>query len=215
MSIRYDIIDCEQGSPEWFAARLGIPTASRFSAVLAQGKGGADSKMRYTYLKQLAGEIITGDPMEAYSNDKMDRGTKHEPDLRNRYAFERDVDVQQVGFIRMHQSLCKTGCSPDGLIAADGMVEFKSAEPTVLIDILRSGKPPTEHMPQIQGSLWITGRKWCDLVIGWPKMPLFIRRIYWNDDYIASLSSAVRTFNGELAALVNELRVKEDAPQAD
>jgi hypothetical protein len=196
-----------QGTWDWFLARMGMPTASRYSAILAHGKGGAESKMRYTYMKQLAGEIITGEPMETYTNEKMDRGKKHEPDLRARYSFERDVDVKQIGFMRMNPALCATGCSPDGLVGDDGMVELKSAEPPVLIDILK-GKQPTEHMAQVQGGLWISGRSWCDLVIGWPNMPLSITRINRSDTYIGPLSVAVKAFNAELAALVKELRDK-------
>ena len=48
------IIDCEQGSPEWFSARSGIPTASEFHTVMAKGKGGGESLTRKTYLLKLA-----------------------------------------------------------------------------------------------------------------------------------------------------------------
>jgi hypothetical protein len=207
MSARYEIIGCDQGSPEWFEARRGIPTASRYKDILAQGEG----KMRNKYMKQLAGEIITGKTMKAYSNERMDDGNELEPDLRNQYLSERDynfhdTDIVQVGFLKMNPALCATGCSPDGLIGEDGMVEFKTAEPTVLIDILRSGTAPATHMPQVQGQLWISGRKWCDLVIGWPKMPLSITRVERNDTYMATLSMAVKTFNSELADMVAWLR---------
>jgi hypothetical protein len=204
MTIRYEIIGCEQGSPEWFEARRGIPTASRFKDILAQGEG----KMRAKYMKQLAAEIITGEPMKTYKNDNMERGNEHEPQLRSQYLYERDdVDIVKVGFMKMNRLLCATGCSPDGLIGDDGMIECKSTEPPLLIDILRSVKPPTaDHMPQIQGQLWISGRKWCDLVIGWPKMPLSITRVERNDTYMATLSMAVRTFNSELADMVAWLK---------
>lgn len=201
---RYEIIDCVQGSPEWFEAKRGLPSSSRFKDILAQGKG----IMRYTYMKQLAGEIITGVSMKTYTNEKMERGTEQEPDLRNRYAFERDVDIVQVGFIKMNPKLCVCGCSPDGLVGDDGMVELKSAEPTVLIDILRGGKPPPEHLPQVMGGLWITGRRWCDLVIGWPKMPMARFRIDRDDAYIANISAEVKRFNADLKVLVEELETK-------
>jgi hypothetical protein len=61
------IIDCEQGSPEWFAARAGIPTASEFHTVMAVGKQGGKSVTRVAYLNKLAGEILTGEPMPSYS----------------------------------------------------------------------------------------------------------------------------------------------------
>ena len=52
-----EIINCDQGTPEWFAARVGIPTASRFSDILAKGEG----KTRGRYLRDLAAEIIPSD----------------------------------------------------------------------------------------------------------------------------------------------------------
>jgi hypothetical protein len=203
VSARYEIISCEQGSPEWFEARRGIPTASRFKDILAQGEG----KMRAKYMKQLAGEVMTGKTMKTYSNERMDDGNELEPDLRSMYLNERnDIDIVRVGFLRMNPVLCATGCSPDGLIGDDGMIEFKTAEPTVLIDILRSGTVPATHMPQVQGQLWISGRKWCHLVIGWPRMPLSITHVERNDTYMATLSMAVKTFNSELADMVAWLR---------
>jgi hypothetical protein len=201
-TVRYETIDCEQGSAEWYAARMGIPTASRFADVLAQGKG----LMRAKYLNQLAGEIITGEPMENYTNEKMDRGKTHEPELRARYEFGNDVDIERIGFVKMNPELCAVGCSPDGWVGAMGMVEFKSAEPHILIPMLRSGMAPAEHKAQVQGNLWISGRKWCDLVIGWPKLPLAISRVPRDEAYIGGLSVALKAFNVELNAIVEQIR---------
>ena len=203
MTARYRIIECEQGSPEWFEARRGIPTASRYGDVLAEGKG----IMRARYMRQLAGEILTEEPMETYKNAKMERGKEHEPDLRKRYAFDHDVDVEQVGFLR--STMLATGCSPDGLVNIDGMVEIKSTEPDLLIELLDSGRAPTQHMPQIQGNLWITGRDWCDLVIGWPKLPLFTVRVKRDEAYMANLRRELERFNQELHEMVTRIKAKQ------
>lgn len=201
MSVRYEIIACEQGTPEWFEARLGMPTASRFKDVMARG----DLKMRSKYLRQLAGEIMTGEPMETYTNPKMERGREQEHDLRLRYASEYEVDVAQIGFMKMNPQLCRTGCSPDGLIGDDGMIEIKSAEPHVLIEYLQ-GKSLYDHMHQVMGQLWISGRKWCDLVIGYPKMPLCVTRVERIDTSIAGLAGEIKAFNRDLDELVTVLR---------
>ena len=203
MTARYRIIECEQGSPEWFEARRGIPTASRFADVLAEGKG----VMRIKYMRQLAGEIITGESMETYKNDKMERGKEQEDEIRVRYAYDRDVNVERIGFVR--SNMASTGCSPDGLVNVDGMVEIKSSEPHLLIEILDTGKIPTQHMPQVQGSLWITGRDWCDLVIGWPKLPLSITRIPRDEQYMANLQRELNRFNMELQELVGRIKAKQ------
>jgi len=108
-----EILDCEQGSELWFQCRAGIPTASEFSTVMARGKDGGASITRLKYMRQLAGEILTGEPApEGYSNAYMARGHELEDEARSLYAFMRDAEPQRVGFIRNGQK----GASPDSLI---------------------------------------------------------------------------------------------------
>ena len=205
-----EIFDFDQGSPEWYAARMGIPTASEYSTVMASGKGGGESKTRATYMRKLAGEILTGEPMESYSNSNMDRGKVMEPEARELYGFVHDCELRQVGFVRNGN----TGCSPDSLIGEDGALEIKTAFPHILIDILDRGKFPAEHVAQCQGVLWVSGREWIDLVVYWPKLPLFVKRAYRDESYIGGLASAVGTFNVELAALVTKIREYKSSPAA-
>jgi len=195
--IKPEIIECEQGSPEWYAARLGIPTASHFNDVNA----GGDGKMRRKYMLRLAGERITGEIAEAYSNAHMERGKEHEPQARAQYAFDVDAEVQLVGFIK----LGKTGCSPDGLIGDDGMVEFKSALPDILIDIHLRKRYPPEHRLQLQGNLWIANRQWIDIVIYWPGMPSYRERVFRDQQTINDLDVQVHNFNRELDSIVKQI----------
>ena len=197
-----EIFDFEQGSPQWFAARMGIPTASEFSTVLAKGKSGGDSKTRATYMRKLAGEILTGEPMESYTNAHLERGKVMEPEARELYGFVHDCEPRLVGFIRNGN----TGCSPDSLIGEEGMAEFKSAMPHILIDLIERNEFPPEHYAQCQGGLWIAEREWIDLVVYWPKLPLFVRRVGRDESYIRNLESAVGVFNDELASLVKKIR---------
>jgi hypothetical protein len=196
------IIDCAQGSEEWFLARAGIPTASEFSTVLAKGRGTAESKTRRTYMLKLAGERITGKPMETFSNQHMERGKLMEEEARNFYAFLTDDEPQQIGFIRNDLA----GCSPDSLIGADGLLEIKTALPHLLIDFIFKDEFPPEHRAQTQGQLWVTGREWVDLTVYWPKMPPFIKRAYRDEVYIRDLAAAVERFNDELAEVVERIK---------
>lgn len=193
-----EIIDCAQGSPEWFEARLGVPTASMFATVMAKGKG----LTRATYMRKLAGEILTGEPMESYSNGAMERGRDMEAEARSAYAMIRDVDVREVGFIRNHGA----GASPDGLVGEDGGVEIKTKAPHLLIECHERDDLPPEHRAQVQGSLWITGRKWWDFVAYWPSLPPFIVRVERDEDYIGNLAQEVADFNQELSAMVERMR---------
>ena len=205
-----EILDCEQGSDTWRLARAGIATASEFSTILANGRGGAESKTRKTYLRKLAGEIITGDPMENYSNGYMDRGHALEDEARQTYAFLTDCEPKQVGFIRNGRA----GYSPDSLIGENGLLEIKTKAPHLLIEAIEADKFPAEHVAQCQGGLWITGREWIDLVCFFPKMPVFIKRAHRDEAFIQRLASEVAAFTDELDALVAKIRaygVKEAA----
>jgi hypothetical protein len=194
-----EIFDCPQKSPEWYRVRMGLPTASMFGTVMAKGAG----KTRDSYMRKLAGEILSDIPMESYSNEDMERGIAQEPELRARYAFMHDEEITEVGFIKNGNK----GCSPDGLIGADGMVQFKSAAPHVMIEILLDGGVPAKHLPQCQGELWIAEREWTDLVIGSaPKMPLFVQRIYRDERYIQKITGEVADFNIELREMVEKIR---------
>lgn len=192
-----EIINCEQGSPEWHAARAGIVTASEFATVLAKGRGGGESKTRRTYMLRLLGERLTGEVAESYSNGHMERGKALEAEARDAYAFLHDADYVQVGFIRNGDA----GASPDGLIGADGMVEIKTKLPHLQLDVLLTDEVPSEHIAQCQGALWIAEREWIDFVSYWPKLPLFVKRIHRDEAYIERLAAAVAEFNAELAQL--------------
>lgn len=201
------ILDCDQNSPEWLAARRGMPTASRFADILAKGQGITRRKYLYT----LAGEILTGECAESYSNPHMERGHEMEADARNLYAFDRDADPKLVGF--MWRDGCAgrhaAGCSPDALLGDAGMLEIKSKLPHLQLEVLERDTLPPEHKAQVQGQLWVSGREWCDFVSYWPRLPLFVTRVERDEPYIETLAQAVADFCGELNALVTKYSPQE------
>lgn len=190
--------DLEQGTEAWYRARLGIPTASMFSAILAKGEG----KTRRSYMLKLAGEVLTGEPTESYSNPYMERGHAMEGEAREMYAFMHDQEPRQVGFIVNGPK----GCSPDSLLGDAGMLEIKTKRSDLLIDVLLKDEFPAEHKAQCQGALWVAEREWIDLAVYWPGLPLFVKRATRDEDYIAKLSDAVDQFNAELAEVVERVR---------
>lgn len=196
------VFECEQNSPEWFEARRGIPTASEFATVMAKGRGGGESLTRKTYLYKLAGEILTGQPMESYTNPHMERGKAMEDEARNFYQFMHDCECSRVGFIRNG----RTGASPDSLIGLDGMVEIKTKLPHLMVETILRGEFPPEHRAQCQGQLWVAERDWIDIAVYWPGMPLFVSRATRDEAYIRELASAVDAFNDELDAIVERVR---------
>lgn len=203
------IFDCDQNSPEWLECRRGIPTASMFSTVLARGKdggGSATSKTRKEYLYKLAGEIITGELVEGYSNAHMERGHEHEPIARATYGFIHDCEPLQVGFVRRDRA----GASPDSLLGEEGLLEIKSKLPHRLIEAMLRGSFPPEHRAQVQGQLLVAEREWCDIAIYWPGLPLVTYRAWREETYIADLESAIDAFNEELDQIVERVRAYGD-----
>jgi hypothetical protein len=196
------IIDCEQGSPEWFKARMGMPTASEFSTVMAAAKDGKERKTRNKYMRKLAGEIITGEPMETFQNAHMERGKAMEDEARDFYSFMKDAEPQRVGFI-----VCgaQCGCSPDSLIGTAGMLEIKTALPDILIEKILADDFPPEHKAQCQGALMVAEREWIDISVYWPKMPMFVKRAYRDEPYIHNMLAEIRQFNAELHELVEKI----------
>lgn len=196
--------DIDQGSAEWFAARAGIPTASRFSTVMAKGEG----KTRAEYMRKLAGEIITGEQAESFSTPHMERGKAMEDEARETYAFINGVEPYQVGFIRNGDK----GASPDSLIGTDGGLEIKTALPHIQIDRLERDRLPPEHKAQVQGNLWISEREWWDFVSYWPRLPMLVTRVYRDEPYIKTMSDDIDRFNDEKAALVERIRAYGQEP---
>lgn len=193
-----EIINCEQGSPDWFRARMGIPTASEFSTVMAKGEG----KTRKTYMLKLAGELLTGEPMDSYTNVHMERGKVQEDEARDMYAFMHDVEPLRVGFIRRGNA----GASPDSLIGDRKGLEIKTALPHIQIERLMKDDLPSEHKAQVQGSLWISERDTWDFVSYSPKLPLFVKPVHRDNGYIANLAGEVEKFNSELHEIVERMR---------
>ncbi|MFS2103632.1 lambda exonuclease family protein [Ralstonia sp. Ralssp135] len=197
----------EQRTDEWYAARLGRATASNFGKVLAKIKTG-EAADRRNYRAQLVIERLTGNRQEGYSNAAMQWGTEQEPFARIAYMADRGVDVQEIGFIQ-HETLM-AGCSPDGLIGADGLIEIKCPVSATHIETLKTQHMPFEHMPQVQGQMWIAGREWCDFVSYDPRMPeklqMFVQRIPRDEQYIKALSFEIERFLEEVAAEVTALQ---------
>jgi predicted phage-related endonuclease len=195
--------DLEQGTEEWFSARCGCVTASEFKSVMSKGRGTAPSKTRRTYMMKLAGEILTGEVQDGYTNAHMERGHIMEVEARDLYEMATGNSVDQAGFIK---SANQIGYSPDGMISADGLLEIKSKLPHLQIELLLKGEVPSEHIKQLQGGLYVSGRQWIDFVSYWPGLPIFIKRVYRDESAIGEINMAVMMFISELNSVVNQIK---------
>lgn len=200
------IINAEQRSPEWFAARCGIATASNFAKVLSTIKSG-ESAERRNYRIKLALERITGTVEESYQNEAMRIGIEREPQARIAYEASTGNMADEVGFCLHHELEC--GASPDGLIDEDGGLEIKCPTPGKHFEYLRASGEPPEYTAQIQGCMWVTGRKWWDFASYCPDFPdnasLIVRRVHRDDEYISNLANKVAAFMDEVRADVDTI----------
>lgn len=206
----------DQGTAEWFAARLGKATASKICDIIATTKGGWGAS-RANYAAQLVAERLTGEPADSYSNAAMQWGTANEPEARQAYAFRQDVDVVEVGFID-HPTIAMTGASPDGLVGKDGLVEIKCPNTATHIATLLSGTVPNKYRTQMLWQMACTGRQWCDFASYDPRLPeamrLFVARVERDDDEIKRLEALVIDFLDEVETTVASLR-KAYEPQLE
>lgn len=197
----------EQGTPEWFAQRLGKVTCSRLGDVMAKTKTGY-STSRANYMAQLICERLTGRAEESYTNAAMQWGTETEPAARMAYESTTGNMVIETGFI-LHPVISGFGGSPDGLIDDRGMIEIKCPITATHIEWLRGKKLPAKHRAQIQGLMMCCQRDWCDFVSYDPRLPehlqLFVVRELLDDKYCDELKTEAKSFLSELDAMELEL----------
>jgi putative phage-type endonuclease len=198
----------EQGTEEWLKVRLGKVTASGVADVLAKTKTGA-SASRANYLIKLAIQRVTGEIEEGFTNDAMQWGKDHEDQARVAYEVTSGNFVDQVGFVE-HFSIAWFGCSPDGLVDKDGLVEIKCPNSATHWSYIKADGPPNKYYIQMQAQMACTDRKWCDFVSFDPRMPersqLFIKRVMREDAYIAEMEAQVKEFLDEVAVEVNLMK---------
>lgn len=187
------IIQCQQGTEEWFAARRGIATASEFSRVLTPAKGKLSAQAQ-DYACELVAELAineTPEAIESFTSRAMQYGIDTEGEARKFYQFDRDAEVSQVGF-------CVTdcgrfGCSPDGLVGDDGGLELKCPLPKTQVQYLVNEGLPDCYKCQVHGALVVTGRPWWDFMSYCHGLPPLIIRVH-RDEFTDKLADALDEF---------------------
>lgn len=183
-----------QGSEQWFSVRKGRATASQFKKILTPtGKLSAQAD---SYARKLARECVLSDPFEFTGNKATDWGTEQEPAARDLFREITGNHVAEIGFA-IHQHMTCVGCSPDGIILQDGVavagLEIKCPAPDTLIEWALAGDIPSEHLPQVHGSMIVTGLKRWEFIAYFPGVPPFRAHAVWND-YTDKLQAALEEF---------------------
>jgi hypothetical protein len=202
-----------QGSEDWLRARAGKVTASMFKDARSRlKKTGEPTESALNYAFKVAVEAISGIPMdEGFQTWQMRRGNELEPEARDLYVIRTGNTVDLCSFITTD---CESyGASADGLIGEDGGLEIKCLVSPERIRNAILNYDISEWIDQVQGGMWITGRKWWDFVIYCPALSgvgreLTIWHIERDDDYIAQLESDLGAFTGIVNSFIDKLSLK-------
>lgn len=200
MIVYRDII---QGTPEWYAIRAGVPTASGFDKIVTST--GKPSSQRQAYLYRLAGEKILGmDEDNGFESAWMARGKALEEEAADVYAMRNEVEVEKVGFC-LHDSGIFGG-SPDGLIGDCGGIEIKCPSLAVHVKYALTPNVPTEYYAQVQGYLLVTGRDWWDFWSYYPGLDPVLVRAEPDPQYQAKLKDELYRFCDDLEKTIKKLK---------
>lgn len=205
-------VNCTQGTPEWFAARAGVITASKFADAVSTLRDGDFTQASKDYAYKIAIERIYGETTEdTYVTWEMRRGTELEPLARIAYEAKTGNLAEESGIVLTDDRVF--GYSTDGFVDEDGLIEIKCPNSArKLVEMWETGDI-SDYEHQIQGGMWITGRKWCDFIMYAPQLEpvgkqLFIKRIERNDEFIESMESKLMDFARRVEAHIDNLKKK-------
>lgn len=216
----------DQRTDAWFADRAGKITASRMHDVVLErdrkpfksgprkGQPKPPPKALTDYAHQLAAERLTGKPRKQIKASALQWGQDVEPAALAAYQAETGSIVTLCGFIT-HPLYPFIGASPDFLEGEDEGGEIKSPESSeVHLENLLHGLP-REHIEQIQGGLWVTGRKRWKFISYHPDFPpelrLYVQVVERDEEFIAKLEAACLLLHAEVCAIVEEINQRKAA----
>lgn len=198
------ILDVKQNTPEWLAARAGIVTASDLDSIVTPTWKPRTGEGVETYLCRKLAERCMGAPLEQLGSWAADQGSSAESEAFNWFRWETKMDVQRVGFITDDAGTC--GCSPDGIIGDDGGLELKFPQPEQHIKYLLAGVVPPAYLPQVHGSLYVSGRPWWVFCSYSRQFPALVVKVERDEAIIAAIDVAVKAFNARLDAAYAKMK---------
>lgn len=194
-----EIVQIDQGTDEWFLIRFGVMTGSKASRLLTKQK-------RKTLARDLASEIlqVEPEPQRQPNVRAISWGLRYERMAVARYEFEKGVQVERIGFAWKTGMKRKVGCSPDGLVGDDGIIETKCPDSKTHIGYVSDG-PPADYIAQMQFNLWVMERSWADFLSFDPRIkpPLdfYCKRLERDEKMIAEFEEGA----AEVIDRVNEV----------
>lgn len=196
-----------QGSPEWLEVRRGVITGSRFRDARDKTAKGVMTAKAALYAMDTARERCGGSAPTVFVNAAMRTGIEQEPLARHEYEAETGRMVLEAGFAYTDDG--KFGCSVDGLVGDVGMIEIKTIVSSDTLFTAVVNEDISSYVDQIQGCLWLLGRRWCDLILWCHDLPaarMTVRRIERDEAYIETLEAELVAFDRHVTDLADKLQ---------
>lgn len=209
--------DVEQGDDAWHELRRGMVTASTIGALITPKTiKVSTAQTGLTKLTELAAERITERFEEPITSRDIERGHFYEPYARDEYAKHMGVEVREVGFMVRDVDGHKIGYSPDGLIADDGLCEFKSRKQRIQVQHILAGEVPAEHMAQLQTGLFVSQRDWIDYGSYSTGMPMMIIRVESDPRWQQAIRDALVYAENKIAEIITNYETRTaDMPMTE
>lgn len=206
--------DLIQGSEEWHAARCGLLTASEVKLILTPTLKVANNEKTRAHAWELAAQRISDYVEPTYIGEAMLRGHEDEILARALYA-KRYNEVRETGFVTNDEFGFTLGCSPDGLVGDDGMIECKSRiqkyQVQTIVEEFVDGKIPEEFVLQVQTAMLVCQRKWCDFISYSGGLPMAVIRVEANPEIQEAILAAATGFEERIAQIVKDYRAAIEA----
>lgn len=151
----FTVINAEQRSPEWHAARLGRLTGSVAGDMLAKRKDKAEAAGRANLRLRLILERLTGKPQgSTFQSEAMLVGIEREPMAIAAYEAHTGLLFEQTGFLS-HNDLM-IGASLDAHLGDfEVLVSIKCRQPAAHWDFLRAGIIEAKAIAQLRHEAFV------------------------------------------------------------
>ena len=197
--------------------KLGTFSPSMFVKAMTNGRGKNNDpgKIALELVYEIAMQRIGVEPVQI-DTPATRHGNEWEALALKRYEEKTMMQVIDVEKSIQHPDYDFVTGIPDGLIGKDGLVEVKCPyNPANHIHNIISFKQINDHMEQMQGYMWITGRQWCDFVSYDPRYPaehkIAIKRVMRDNEIIDAIEQRILLLESEVQIILKKISdVKEN-----
>lgn len=193
--IYHDVI---QGSDEWHKLRSTRFTASNFPKLFMKDT----TKTYQNLINEIVFARLTGEVEENYQNEHMRRGIELEPEAIESYELLTFNKVNRIGFIELDEWV---GCSPDGLVGNNGMIQIKCPKASTLMDYYERDIDK-DYLIQMQGELYVSGREWNDYYVYHPKLKPILKRVYQDNKITQAIATNLAIAINYAILRINQLK---------